>query len=95
MLESAIDQKARRSAKALGMVYIKLSPLGLVGIPDRIVLAFPGRVMFLELKRPQGVMAKRQKVWQERLRALHFLCFAPFGADETLVLINKFARGEL
>ena len=54
MLESGIEKALKKECKILGLVLIKLWALNQVGIPDRILLAKGGRVMFLELKRPKG-----------------------------------------
>jgi hypothetical protein len=52
---------------------IKLSPVGYVGIPDRLVLMPGGRIAFVEVKKPKGgVIAPMQRWWRERLIGLGF-----------------------
>src|SRR5882762_7601711 len=51
---------------------IKLNPIGLRGLPDRMLLLAGGRVIFVELKIPTGRLSRLQQYVHERLRALGF-----------------------
>jgi hypothetical protein len=69
--ESSIEGYLRKQVEAAGGLCIKLSPVGYVGIPDRLVLLPGGRVMFVEVKKPKGgLVAKAQVWWRDRLVGL-------------------------
>jgi len=76
--EASIEDYLKQRAEALGGVCIKLSPMGLRGVPDRLMVLSGPRVVFVELKRPSGgVISKLQHWWRARLLALgcehHFI----------------------
>ena len=76
--EASIEEYLKQRAEALGGVCIKLSPTGLRGVPDRLMVLSGPRVVFVELKRPSGgVISKLQHWWRARLLALgcehHFI----------------------
>lgn len=60
MLEKQIEQKLNAEVKKLGaLTYKWISTV--TGVPDRIVI-HKGKVYFVELKTPQGVLSQRQVV---------------------------------
>ena len=69
--ESAIEKYLRETVEKHSGLCIKLSPFGLRGIPDRLII-LPGPVIvFAELKKPKGgVVARHQHHWRDRLTAL-------------------------
>lgn len=52
MRESEIEARVVRHAKRRGCLCYKWSSPSQRGVPDRIIIAPSGRVLFLELKRP-------------------------------------------
>ena len=69
--EASIEGYLRERVEALGGVCIKLSPVGLRGVPDRLIVLSGPRVIFVELKRPKGgVISALQHWWRKRLLAL-------------------------
>lgn len=69
--EASIEDYLKLRTEALGGVCIKLSPTGLRGVPDRLIVLSGPRVVFVELKRPTGgVISKLQHWWRDRLTAL-------------------------
>ena len=69
--EASIEKHLTVRVEALGGVSIKLSPVGLRGVPDRLILLPGPRVIFVELKRPAGgVVGPLQHWWRARLQAL-------------------------
>ena len=69
--EASIEGYLRERVEALGGVCIKLSPVGLRGVPDRLIVLSGPRVIFVELKRPNGgVISALQHWWRKRLLAL-------------------------
>ena len=66
--EASIEDYLREQTEALGGVCIKLSPVGLRGVPDRLMVLPGPRVVFVELKRPKGgVISALQHWWRDRL----------------------------
>lgn len=51
---------------------VKLNPIGLRGLPDRMLLLSGGKVIFVELKIPTGRISRLQEVVHARLRGLGF-----------------------
>lgn len=76
--EASIEDYLRTRVNDLGGVCIKLSPAGLRGVPDRLIVLQGPRVIFAELKRPKGgVISALQHWWRARLMKLgcehHFI----------------------
>ena len=69
--EASIEEYLRDRVKGLDGVCIKLSPVALRGVPDRLIVLRGPRVIFVELKRPKGgVISKLQHWWRDKLIAL-------------------------
>ena len=69
--EASIEDYLRERVADLGGVCIKLSPVGLRGVPDRLIVLSGPRVIFVETKRPKGgVISALQHWWRSRLVAL-------------------------
>lgn len=69
--EASIEDYLRERVAGLDGVCIKLSPVGLRGVPDRLIVLPGPRVIFVELKRPKGgVISALQHWWRKRLLAL-------------------------
>lgn len=72
MLEQGLEQKIVSKVKSKnGMCFKWVSP-GFTGVPDRIAVMPGGRIIFIEVKRPDGKgrVSKRQKRVGDQLRAL-------------------------
>lgn len=72
MLESSVESALVRGVKRHKPAFtMKGERLG-KGWPDRIVFASKGRIAFIELKRPGGILARRQNLIGKLLRRLGF-----------------------
>jgi len=77
-LEKDIENEIRRRtyllAESMGIkiLFLKLSALGVRGMPDRVLLYRPRGVLFLELKKPGEVPGKMQVWMHGMLRELGF-----------------------
>lgn len=71
VLEVSIEKYLMSTVKSTGGICVKLIPIGLRGIPDRLVV-LPGPVVaFVELKKPKGgVISKHQHGWRKTLTEL-------------------------
>lgn len=72
MRESKIEDKLKENIERMGGMCIKLWPVSLSGIPDRIVLMPMGRIWFVELKAPGKKPRTLQNFWHRQLAALGF-----------------------
>ena len=64
-LEDKVETALAEGIEALGGIAFKFKPFGIIGVPDRIVLLPGGRLIFVELKKPDGTV----KSWQTRMHA--------------------------
>ncbi len=88
--ESSIETYLRNQVKAAGGLCIKLSPVGMVGIPDRLVLLPGGQVVFVECKKPRGaVVARLQVHWCDRLREMGFRSVFVYTKEEVDKLMEE------
>ena len=71
MLEKSVESAFMRGVRKRKAIAPKCEKLG-KGWPDRVILAFPGRICFIELKRPSGKLRRRQAAIGRMLRALGF-----------------------
>ncbi len=74
-MEKQIEQAFARAVKARGGIALKLNPLGMSGIPDRMVLLPNGICFFVELKAPGQKPRPLQIRRMEQLEKLGFRCF--------------------
>lgn len=72
MLEKELETKFRVKIKKAGGLALKFVSPGKAGVPDRMVLAPPGRIFFVEMKRPGGKLRPLQKKVLADLRKLGF-----------------------
>ena len=60
MLEKQIEAKVVKTAKILGFICLKLNGQGQRSWPDRMFMHPSGAIVFIELKRPGGVLSAGQ-----------------------------------
>jgi hypothetical protein len=72
MRESVIEKNLVRQVEALGGITYKLSPIGRINKPDRLVMLPRGKIIFVECKRPGEKPRAGQLREHERLRKLGF-----------------------
>ena len=70
MRESQIEARLSREVKHAGGLCLKWVSPGCTGVMDRIVLLPGGRVIFVELKEPDGRLSERQKWMADALARL-------------------------
>lgn len=68
LLESYIEQKFSIYVDSKGGATVKIASAR--GWPDRVVITHTGKIYFLEMKRPEGNLAKYQKYIHSILRRL-------------------------
>ena len=90
--ESVIEAAHRKIAQALGWMVVKLMQTAPNGMPDRIYISgHPkhvcrycnrGRIVFVEWKRPGGVVSKQQRLRHDQLRAAGAEVYVVRSVDE-------------
>jgi len=88
-LECSTEGAAVNKIKLLGGILIKLSPLGYVGIPDRILLGPNSTVLFIEFKRKGKVPTLKQLWWHEKLSVWGFEVFVMYEWQEVVRLAKE------
>ena len=75
MREYVVENEFVKAVKKAGGVAYKLNSLTTNGLPDRMVLFFPGKVCFVELKAPGKQMRPLQVKRRYQLQKLGFPVF--------------------
>lgn len=72
MLESRVENYLKNKVEKLGGKAFKWAPIGVTGVPDRMVLLPGGRIIFVELKAPGKKARKLQEYRAKQLKELGF-----------------------
>jgi len=83
MTEKTLERNLRDRVKQLGGLAIKVWPVSVTGLPDRLVLMPGGRVYFVELKTPGEKPKPHQLAAHRLLKNLGFTV-AVIDSAETL-----------
>lgn len=94
MLEKDIEKKFTRDLKRLGCLVYKFESPSSAGVPDRLCITESGRVVFVELKRPQGRLSERQKVVIEDLKKHNAEVYVLYSIEEVEKFIKKVEEDE-
>ena len=81
MKESSVERKLVQGIKKAKGLALKFVSPGHAGVPDRIVLLPCGKLIFVELKKDDGVLTPLQIETHNRLRALGFDVRTLYGAS--------------
>jgi len=66
--EKKLDEKIAARILARGGMYLKMDAAYFAGLPDRLVILPRGKMFFVELKSPDGVVSELQKRVHAQLR---------------------------
>lgn len=89
--ERDIERYLFKKVKREKGMCIKLNPVGMSGLPDRVVLLPLGKIFFIELKAPKQKPRPLQEIFLRTLRELGFLTYVIDSKDKVDEVIN-FAR---
>ncbi len=94
--ESKIEARLCNGVKHLGGRAYKLVSPGCAGMPDRLVCFPGGKVFFVELKAPKGILSKLQKKRITELKELGqeaFVLTTPGEVDAFLQILGRGFNG--
>ena len=91
--ESKLETWLIKEVRARGGMCLKLALVNLIGWPDRAVFLPGGRVIFLELKNPNGRsrVSKQQEIWTRRLTTLGFEAYITDDKEEIIGVLDNIA----
>ena len=81
ILEKDIEAKVVVHAKKLGYLARKMNGLGFSGWPDRLFIGPHGEAVFIEFKRPGGVLTAGQTLIIEELKTRGVPVFVIFDVE--------------
>lgn len=89
MLEKEVEKCLVDGIKGIGGMCLKFVSPSTVGVPDRIAIIPPGRVVFVELKTKTGRLSKMQQyvIREMRVRGAHVEVLK--GIDEVKAFLNE------
>jgi len=85
-LEKTIQSGCIRAMEAAGWVVVKVNLCSKPGWPDLMGLK-SGRVVFIEVKRPGGVLSELQKLRAEQIRRAGCEWYVVYGVSEVKGII--------
>lgn len=95
VLESEIERRAGARVKAAGGLWLKWVSPGMAGVPDRILIAPGGRVVFVELKQECGRLSNLQRWVRDRLRGLGCDVRVTHSLEEVLDVVDEVCAASL
>lgn len=90
MIEADVEGRLVRRVTKLGGKAIKLEALGTRGFPDRLVIDWGARLLFVETKAPSGRLSAQQVFWIGTLRRFGFEVAVPRTIEEVDALVESF-----
>jgi hypothetical protein len=80
MTEQYIQKKIAKSYEDNGYLVIKLAKTNINGIPDLLAIKdariTDKPIVFIEVKKPGGILSKLQEYWLDKLEKLGFTAYA-------------------
>lgn len=95
MTEKQIEIRLGKILRSNGYLYYKFVSPGNDGVPDRIVIAPDGRVMFVELKADGGTLSEIQKFQIRKMLNTGTRVRVIRGWDEAQQLVEELLAGDM
>lgn len=89
--EKVLEAKLRDKVKSLGGWCIKLVPIHIAGLPDRLCMFLGGRVVFAEIKTTKKKPEPKQRVVIKKLRKMGFRVEIIDRSEQIEKLIEDYA----
>lgn len=88
--EGTIEHRIKKYVEGLGGRCEKLVLASEMGFPDRTIFLRDGRILFIEIKRPEKAKTYyMQLVWQQRLQNRGFVCEFVTSVEDVARLIKE------
>ena len=88
VLEKDIEKAIVKKAKALGCLALKINGLGQRSWPDRLFIRPDGVVIWMEIKRPGGILSEGQKAMIDELKTHNQYVVVCYSVEEAMLSIN-------
>jgi hypothetical protein len=88
--EAAVEARLRDEMTRRGCVCYKFVSPGNNGVPDRMIIAPHGEIIFIELKTERGRLSASQKAQIRRLRDHGATVYVLYGADDVDSFLRHF-----
>ena len=89
MLEKELEAYLRRKVQAAGGLFFKWENKAVAGTPDRIAIFPGGRIAFVEMKRPGGVLSPQQVKVHEMLRVRGCDVYVIWNKEQAEEFLNE------
>jgi hypothetical protein len=90
--ESVVEQVLVQSVRTLGGLCLKLTFIGTMGAPDRLVLMPGGRFYFVELKQLTGKLEASQEILFPRIEKRGFKVHVLYGTEQVQNFVDNILK---
>jgi hypothetical protein len=94
-MEKDLEAKVGRWVKRRGGLWLKWTSPGFTGVPDRILIAQGGKVVFVEMKQESGRLMKRQVLVGALLKRMGCAVYQVFNEDEARQMLREVMPDEV
>lgn len=93
MTEKSLERKLKTEVEKLGGLCLKCATPGFTGMPDRKCLFSPGRMYYVEMKKPKtGILSERQRYVHKQLRGLGFYVVVIWSESALNIFLSSIKR---
>ena len=94
-MEKDLEAKVGKWVRKRGGLWLKWVSPGFTGVPDRILIAQGGIVVFVEMKQETGRLRKRQRLVCNMLRGLGCRVYQIFTEEQARQMLREVMPDEV
>lgn len=94
-MEKDLEAKVGRWVKSRGGLWLKWVSPGFTGVPDRILIAQGGKVVFVEMKQESGRLMKRQVWVGALLKRMGCVVYQVFNEEQARQMLREVMPDEV